>query len=453
MPGRIAAAVAMAGHPPLPTQPAVVRCILDSLAAAYAATTETVATLTGHDVGVVHIVGGGSRNGLLCQLTADALGKPVLAGPAEATALGNVLVQARAGGALPQDLAALRRRFGLPRGPCAVPSPDDPTKEPSSVSSKPAPIAPVNIKAVATQAGVSVGTVSNVLNRPSAVRPATRARVEAAIIELGFVPNASARQLVVGQNHTIAYVVLDASNPFFTDVARGIEDVAETKNLSLFICNSDQSEEREDRFLERLTELRVRGVLITALEYENPRLAQLRQLGVPVVLVDRAPTLADDWCAVGVDDLAGGDMAIAHLLDTGRDKLVFVGGPTNVPQLSDRLTGARNAVARAGLGEESFSVLDTSSPTIAQGRRAGERLLGLSKRSRPNGVFCANDLLAFGLVQVLLQHGVRVPEDIAVVGYDDIELADAASVPLTSVSQPRHALGRSRRRVAPRRGH
>ena len=111
MPGRIAAAVAMAGHPPLPTQPAVVRCILDSLAAAYAATAETVATLTGHDVGVVHIVGGGSRNGLLCQLTADALGKQVLAGPAEATALGNVLVQARARGVLPQDLAALRREL------------------------------------------------------------------------------------------------------------------------------------------------------------------------------------------------------------------------------------------------------------------------------------------------------------------------------------------------------
>jgi LacI family transcriptional regulator len=311
------------------------------------------------------------------------------------------------------------------------------------VSSKAVPVAPINIKDVATRAGVSVGTVSNVLNRPSAVRPATRARVESAIVELGFVPNASARQLVVGQNHTIAYVVLDASNPFFTDVARGIEEVAETQDLSLFICNSDQSEEREDRFLERLTELRVRGVLITALEYGNTRLAQLRQLGVPVVLVDRAPALADDWCAVGVDDLAGGDMAIAHLLETGRDKLVFVGGPTNVPQLSDRLTGARNAVAGAGLSAESFSVLDTSSPTIAQGRRAGERLLGLSKRSRPNGVFCANDLLAFGLVQALLQHGVRVPEDIAVVGYDDIELADAASVPLTSVSQPRHALGRT----------
>jgi LacI family transcriptional regulator len=301
----------------------------------------------------------------------------------------------------------------------------------------------VNIKDVATRAGVSVGTVSNVLNRPSVVRSATRARVEKAILELGFVPNASARQLVAGENHTIAYVVLDASNPFFTDVARGIEEVAEAEGLSLFICNSDLSESREDRFLERLTELRVRGVLITALDYGNSRLAQLRDLGVPVVLVDRAPDLAGDWCAVGVDDVTGGELAIAHLLDIGRDKLAFVGGPMSVPQVGDRLTGARNAAIEAGLDEVSLLVLETSSPTINQGRRAGERLLGLSKQNRPNAVFCANDLLAFGLVQGILHHGVRVPEEIAVVGYDDIELAAAAGVPLTSVSQPRDALGRT----------
>ena len=157
------------------------------------------------------------------------------------------------------------------------------------MNSIPEPLPPANIKDVAGRAGVSVGTVSNVLNRPSSVRPSTRARVDAAIRDLGFVPNASARQLVAGDNHTIAYVVLDGSNPFFTDVARGIESVAEGHGLSLFICNSDQSDEREDRFLERLTELRVRGVLITALDYGNPRLAQLRQLGIPVVLVDPRP--------------------------------------------------------------------------------------------------------------------------------------------------------------------
>ena len=167
-------------------------------------------------------------------------------------------------------------------------------------------MASVSIKDVAAKAGVSLGTVSNELNRPDTVRPATRARVEAAIAELGFVPNASARQLAAGRSRTIAYLVLDAGNPFFTDVARGIEEVARASGLSLFMCNSDQDADREDQYLEQLVELRVRGVLITATDYTNPRLRMLRRQGVPVVLVDRAPVDAEDCCTVGVDDVAGG---------------------------------------------------------------------------------------------------------------------------------------------------
>ncbi|MGP0030939.1 MAG: LacI family DNA-binding transcriptional regulator [Acidimicrobiales bacterium] len=300
----------------------------------------------------------------------------------------------------------------------------------------------VNIKDVAARAGVSVGTVSNVLNRPTAVRPETRARVEATIRELGFVPNASARQLR-GQSRTIAYVVLDASNPFFTDVARGIEEVSREEGLSLFICNSDQSAVREDEYLERLTELRVAGVLITALDYANHRLRTLRHLGVPVVLVDRAPDDSDDWCTVGVDDVAGGEMAIDHLLEQGHCRLAFVGGPTGVPQLADRRYGAQRSVAKAGLDADALLYIETAAPTIREGRRAGERLLGLTRRNRPTGVFCANDLLAFGLMQCLTLHGVSVPGEFAIVGYDDIELAGAAAVPLTSVAQPRYLLGKT----------
>lgn len=199
----------------------------------------------------------------------------------------------------------------------------------------------------------------------------------------------------------------------------------------------------EDRYLERLTELRVGGVLITALDYENHHLSKLRRLGIPVVLVDRAPDSAAEWCSVGVDDIAGGEMATNHLLEIGHRQLCFVGGPGTIPQVADRHTGAQKAVAVAGLGDDALLHLETSAPTIAEGRHAGERLLGLPKRDRPSGVFCANDLLAFGLVQYLLQHGVDVPQEIAIVGYDDIELAAAASVPLTSVAQPRRLLGRT----------
>jgi LacI family transcriptional regulator len=308
-------------------------------------------------------------------------------------------------------------------------------------------MASVRIKDVAARAGVSLGTVSNVLNRPAAVRPATRARVEAAIADLGFVPNASARQLAAGRSRTIAYVVLDATNPFFTDVARGVEEVAKASNLALFLCNSDQDADREDQYLEQLTELRARGVLITAMDYANPRLRRLRDAGVPVVLVDRAPQGSDEWCTVGVDDVAGGELAVSHLIEAGHRTLAFVGGPATIPQVADRHTGAVKAMHAAGHPVEKLTWILTDAPNIAEGRRAGERLLGLPARRRPTGVFCANDLLALGLLQHLIQHGRRVPDDIAIVGYDDIEFASAAAVPLTSVAQPRQLLGRTAARL------
>ena len=305
----------------------------------------------------------------------------------------------------------------------------------------------MSIKDVAARAGVSLGTVSNVLNRPDLVRGPTRVRVEAAIAELNFVPNASARQLAAGRSRVVAYVVLDAGNPFFTDIARGIEDVARTQRLSLFICNSDLDADREDDYLERLTELRARGVLITAMDYGNPRLRRLRQQGVPVVLVDRVPDGAEDWCTVGVDDVAGGEMAVSHLLESGHERIAFVGGPADVAQVADRHTGALKAMDAAGLDQRALTAIGTSGLTIAEGRRAGQRLLGLPRRTRPTAAFCANDLLALGLLQHLTQQRVPVPGACAIVGYDDIEFAAAAAVPLTSVAQPRIELGRTAARL------
>lgn len=301
----------------------------------------------------------------------------------------------------------------------------------------------VSIKDVAAQARVSLGTVSNVLNRPEVVRPATRARVEHAIESLGYVPNASARQLVGGRSDAIAYLLFDVTNPFFTDVARGVEEVARAAGLSLFICNSDQDADREDEYLTQLNELRVRGVLITAMDYANPRLEQLRRQQVPVVLVDRGPDGAEGWCTVGVDDVAGGEMALTHLLELGHVRLALVGGPLTMPQVADRVAGAQRALAAGGLEPATLTTIETAGLSVAEGKRAGERLLGLPRAQRPTGVFCANDLVALGLLQHLTQHGVRVPHDVAIVGYDDIDFAAAAAVPLTSVAQPRHLLGKT----------
>jgi LacI family transcriptional regulator len=303
-------------------------------------------------------------------------------------------------------------------------------------------MSPPGIKDVAAQAGVSVGTVSNVLNRPGVVSETTRNRVLAAITELGFVRNESARHLRAGLSRTIAYVVIDAGNPFFTDVTRGVEEAARAAGLVVYLCNSDEDAGREGDYLDILLEQRVRGVLVTPVDHNTDRLGTLRGLGVPVVLVDRAAHDASSWCSVAVDDVEGGDLAVTHLVELGHRRIAFVGGPHSIPQVADRQTGALRALARSGLPPETLVVLDTTALNVAEGRRAGQRLIGLPARRRPTAIFCANDLIALGVLQQMTQQGVAVPDEMAIVGYDDIEFAAAAAVPLTSVRQPRHELGR-----------
>ena len=298
------------------------------------------------------------------------------------------------------------------------------------------------MKDVAERAGVSLGTVSNVLNRPERVSAVNRAKVEQAMTDLGFVRNESARQLRAGRSNTIAYVMLDATNPFFTDVAQGIEDAAEQSDMSLFLCNSGNSPERELAYLQRLREQRVQGVLITPLKPDHPFLDELSRSGIPVVIVDRVRGDRSS-CSVAVDDLLGGFLAMEHLLDHGHRNVAFVGGPHSIGQVRDRLTGAQQALQAAKRTDTTLTVIESEALTVAEGRSACERIAGTPKSSRPTAAFCANDLLALGLLQQCVSLGIRVPEDLAIVGYDDIEFAGAAAVPLTSVRQPRRELGRT----------
>ena len=298
-----------------------------------------------------------------------------------------------------------------------------------------------SVKEVAARAGVSLGTVSNVLNRPDRVSAGTRERVERAMADLGFVRNESARALRAGQSRTLAYVMLDATNPFFTDVAQGIELAAEAADLSLFICNSDNRSVREEAHLGHLQQQRVQGILITPVDPDATNLDTIARHGTPVVIVDRIRQ-DTSFCSVAVDDVLGGRLAVEHLVDRGHRRVAFVGGPLSIGQVRDRLEGARAAWADAGLPDDDLVLVTTDALTVAEGRSAGERLAGLPGRRRPTAACCANDLLALGLLQQSIGSGLRVPEDLAIVGYDDIEFAAAAAVPLTSVRQPRQLLGR-----------
>lgn len=300
--------------------------------------------------------------------------------------------------------------------------------------------APVSIRDVAAHAGVSVGTVSNVLNRPEVVARATRDKVYAAIKTLGFVRNESARQLRAGRSRIIGLVVLDVSNPFFTDLARGVEDEASAAGLSVMLCNSDEQPDRESRYLDLLEEQRVQGVLITPLG-DADHLALLQERGTPVILVDSRSALGSQ-CSVSVDDVLGGDLAVTHLIDSGHRRVAFVGGPAGLRQVADRYEGAVRAMVRAGRPESDVLMLETSGLNVAGGQAAGLHITAMPAEARPSAVFCANDLLALGLLQEMTRQGVHVPDGIAIVGYDDIEFAAAAAVPLSSIRQPRQELGR-----------
>ena len=301
-------------------------------------------------------------------------------------------------------------------------------------------MATTNVKDVAALAGVSVGTVSNVLNGSKSVSPATAAKVRDAIAKLGFVRNDAARQLRAGQSRTVAMMVLDIGNPFFTDIARGVEDTLTDYSRSLIVGNSGQDAARELSYLDLFEEQRVSGLLITPVGSVLPRLERLRQRGTPVVLVDRHGN-ADNFSSVSVDDERGGHLAMSHLLDLGRSRIAYVGGPDDILQVRQRENGARDALREHGAG--SLTVIHAASMSSQDGRLAGEQMLGLPAAQRPDAVFAANDLLALGVLQAFTRGGIRVPDDIALIGYDDIYFAASAAIPLSSIRQPSFDVGRT----------
>jgi LacI family transcriptional regulator len=298
----------------------------------------------------------------------------------------------------------------------------------------------VSIRDVAVRAGVALGTVSNVLNRPQKVAEPTRKRVLDAIDELGFVRNDAARQLRAGLSRTLGLVVLDVGNPFFTEVARGVEDRAAENGLSVLLGNSDESEARESAHLDLFEQQRVRGLLISPLGDVSARLGRLRRRGTPIVLVDR-PAGTAPYSSVWVDDVAGGRMAVEHLLQTGRRRIAFVGGPQTIQQVSDRHSGAEQAVAGSGAILET---INTDGLTVETGRKVGQQIVARPPQERPDAIFAVNDIVAIGLMQSLqmLEHRL-VPQEIALIGYDDIDYAGASVVPLSSIRQPSELIGRT----------
>ncbi len=300
----------------------------------------------------------------------------------------------------------------------------------------------VSIKDVARRAAVSQGTVSHVLNHPERVSQARRAAVEQAIAELGFVRHESARHLRAGYSSTIGLLLLDAWNPGFTDIARGVEDATTRMGMTVLISNSARDLDREQTYLRLFSEQRVAGVIVIPHDEYSEGLHQIRAGGMPVVVVDRAES-EDHTMSLAVDDAAGGALAARHLIGLGHRHLAFVGEENLAIPVHDRLAGVRQAVAAASeeTGEDIRLDVLPAELTVEGGRAAGETLARMPASQRPTAVSVAIDLLALGVLQALYAHGLRVPGDLSLVGYDDIPVARQLAVPLTTVRRPHYEMG------------
>jgi LacI family transcriptional regulator len=294
---------------------------------------------------------------------------------------------------------------------------------------------------VAALASVSVGTVSNVLNNPQMVSPGTRERVERAIAQLCFIPSAPARQLRSGRAKVIGLVVPDIANPFFTEVARGVEDAALDAGFVVILCNSDEQAAREDRYLRVLESQRVGAILITPARKDLQPLQRLITNGTAVALLDNEGA-SQDVCSVSVDDTLGGQLAAEHLINLGHRSIAWLAGPADIPQVADRESGIQNACRRHGI---ELLPIPAEQMTTAAGHAA--TAASMAQRRLPSAMVCANDLLALGAIRACRAGGLRIPQDVSIVGYDDIDFAGSAAIPLTTLRQPKYELGAAAARL------
>lgn len=296
----------------------------------------------------------------------------------------------------------------------------------------------VGVRDVAARAGVSLGTVSNVLNNPHRVGQATRERVEAAMHALGFVPSRAAGQLRSRRSALIGLVVPDVGNPFWASVLRGVETVADEAGLTMVVGSTHQETERQEHLLRVLESQGVDGLVIAPIADRSEDWApfESRRFGV-VTLERQQPGSTGAW--VSLDNVEGARLAMAHLLDQGHRRIALVNGPSSVSWCAERRAGVVRALEQRGLRAEAAVVdVEVCDLTVDEGMAAVAPLLD----SRVvTAVMCVNDMLALGALRAMHERGLRVPQDIALVGYDDADFAPALNPSLTTVRQPSFDMG------------
>jgi len=297
----------------------------------------------------------------------------------------------------------------------------------------------ITIKDVAQHAGVSVTTVSHVVNGTRFVSPAAQARVQAAITALRYVPSALARSLKSNRTHTVGMMIPNNSNPYFAEIIRGIEDSCYAAGFSVILCNSDDDPHKQATYVRLLSEKQVDGLIVLSSGSDAGLLQSLRSATMPLVLVDREiEGLESDL--VEVNHESGGVLATEHLLQLGHRRIACIAGPAGLSSARERVQGYRQALARAGLAVDE-TLLRHADFTSAGGFDAMTSLLARPGPHRPTAVFASNDLMAIGALCAVASQGLRMPQDLSVIGFDDIALAAHSNPPLTTIAQPKQQTG------------
>ncbi|HSL31687.1 MAG TPA: LacI family DNA-binding transcriptional regulator [Anaerolineales bacterium] len=293
------------------------------------------------------------------------------------------------------------------------------------------------IREVAESAGVSYATVSHVINNTRVVSQETRERVLAAMSALNYRPNALARSLRQGKTNTMGLVLPDSANPFFAEISRSIEDEAFKKGYSVFLCNTELDLERELFYVDVLSKKQVDGIIFVAAGDQADSLDYLVHRNLPVVMIDRdVPNVDVD--AVLTDHQLGGFLATRHLLELGHTRIACIAGPSSITPSAERIIGYRNALEQAGLAYDENLVL-RGDYHAQSGLEITHAILQM--KPRPTAIFALNDLMALGALRAAAEAGCSVPGDLAIVGYDDLELAHFTNPPLTTIAQPKKEIG------------
>lgn len=291
---------------------------------------------------------------------------------------------------------------------------------------------------VARQAGVSISTVSHVINNSRAVSSGARERVEAAMAELGYKPNALARSLRRQQTHSIGMIIPDSANPFFAEIARGIEDASFSQNYHVVLCNTEGDLEKQITYTNLLIRNQVAGIVFVAAGISTELVEDLQQRQVPLVVVDReVPGVNVD--TVLTDHYQGGRLATQHLVDLGHRRIACISAGSELSPSSERLTGYEDVLLENGLPVDEALIV-RGDFQYKSGYEAGQKLLSLA--DPPTAVFAGNDLMAVGCISAVTQQGRRVPDDLSVVGFDDVRLASFTNPPLTTIAQPKREIGK-----------